>query len=135
MTTAPSLPPLRADSLPLPSNIWAPSPDASIEIYWSDPVDGAFDVALLLIDRAISSMDPVNLIARSILDSTTPRLTFSLVDPYSNNRILWGRIERRVDADGCIGVWLVDTGYPGGFTDLARIAGPFEGGAHGDAGH
>jgi len=73
--------------------------------------------------------------ARSILDSTTPRLTFSLVDPYSNNRILWGRIERRVDADGCIGVWLVDTGYPGGFTDLARIAGPFEGGAHGDAGH
>ena len=116
MTTAPSLPALRADSLPLPSNIWAPSPDASIEIYWSDPVDGAFDVALLLIDRAISSMDPVNLIARSILDSTTPRLTFSLVDPYSNNRILWGRIERRVDADGCIGVWLVDTGYPGGFT-------------------
>lgn len=130
MTTAPTL---STDSPPLPSNIWAPSPDASIEIYWSDPVEGAFDVALMLVDRAISSMNPTNLIARRILDGTTSRLRFSLVDEYSSNRILWGRIELRVDPEGSIGLWLVDAGYPGGFTDLARIAGPFEGGAHGHA--
>lgn len=133
MTTASSPSDLPAASPPLPSNIWAPSPDASIEIYWSDPVEGAFDVALMLIDRALSSLQPSNLIARRILSSDAPRLRFSLQDEYSSSRIIWGQIEWRADPDGAIGLWLVDTGYPGGFTETARIAGPFEGAAHGHA--
>lgn len=133
MTTAPTSFDPFSDSPPLPSNIWAPMPGASIEIYWSDPVDGAFDVALMLIDPDTSVRDPNNLIAYRTLSADTPRLRFSLFDEIDRNCILGGQIEFRIDENGAIGLWLVDTTYPGGFTDVAQIAGPFEGGPHGDA--
>lgn len=131
MTTAPSSPDLSMDAPPLPGNIWAPEPDASIEICWSDPVEGFIDVAVLLLDRAIVTRNASNLIARRLLSIDSPCLVFSLRNEYTGQRILWGQIEWRFDADGGSNLWLLDAGYPGGHTASARIAGPFQEVAHG----
>lgn len=107
---------------PLPENPWMPDPDACIMVYWQGAEDDSFEVALQLIDPALSTGAAPQILVWVVLGPDRPRQAFSLTDESSPDQLLWGRFEWRQPKNEAPQLWLIDAHYPGGATLAAQIA-------------